>query len=133
MGHAALVNLWLKLADPHHIRSRLMAFRVLVLAHAPDADKQIHQSAIDTGMYQLYTVVVKNQEEAVEVSADFAESKQIDSILLCPGFKHSDVAEIAQRVGKNVAVAVARVDGPSSRVSQEARIREGYSATKGRD
>ena len=110
-----------------------MAFRVLVLAHAPDADKEIHQSAIDTGVYQLYSVVVKNQEEAVEVSADFVKNKHIDSILLCPGFRHSDVAGIVQTVGKNVAVAVARGDGPSSRVSQEARIREGYSAKKGKD
>jgi len=110
-----------------------MAFRVLALAHAPDADKEIHQSAIDTGMYQLYTVVVKSQEEAVEVSADYVKSKQIDSILLCPGFKHSDVAEIVKTVGKNVAVAVARGDGPSSRVSQEARIREGYSTKRGND
>ncbi len=110
-----------------------MAFRVLFLTHAPDADKKIHRSAIDTGMYQLYTVVVKNQEEAVKVSADFVKSKQIDTILLCPGFRHSDVAEIAQTVGKNVAIAVARGDGPSSRVSQEARKREGYSAKKGKD
>ncbi len=110
-----------------------MVFRVLFLAHARDADKEVHQSAIDTGMYQLYTVVVKNQEEAVEVSADFVKIKHIDSILLCPGFRHSDVAEIAQKVGKNVAIAVARGDGPSSRVSQEARKREGYSAQKGKD
>ena len=97
-----------------------MAFRTLFIAHAPDADKEIHRSIIDTGMYQLFTVVVKNQEEAVEVSADFVKSKHIDSILLCPGFRHSDVAEIAQTVGENVAIAVARGDGPSSRVSQEA-------------
>ena len=110
-----------------------MAFRVLFLAHASDANKEIHQSAIDTGMYQLYSVVVKNQEEAVEVSADFEKRKHIDSILLCPGFRHSDVAEIAKTVGKNVAIAVARGDGPSSRVSQEARKREGYFGQKCKD
>ncbi len=43
-----------------------MAFKVLFLAHAPDAVKEIHQNQIDTGMYQLSTVVVKNQAEAVE-------------------------------------------------------------------
>ena len=84
-------------------------------------------------MYQLFTAVVKNQAQAVEVSADYAKSEQIDSILLCPGFRHSDVAEIAQTVGKNVAIAVARGDGPSSRVSQEVRKREGYTAKKGKD
>ena len=110
-----------------------MAFRTLFIAHAPDADKERHRSVIDTGMYQLFTVVVKNQEQAVEVSADFVKRKQIDSILLCPGFSHSDVAEIAKTVGSDVAVAVARGDGPSSKVSQEARKREGYFTKRGKD
>ncbi|HEB10005.1 MAG TPA: hypothetical protein ENI06_02185 [Spirochaetales bacterium] len=77
-------------------------------------------------MYQLFTVVVKSQEEAVEVSSDFIKKEHIDSILLCPGFKHSDVAEIVKTAGSNVAVVVARGDGPSNKASQEARSREGY-------
>ena len=72
-------------------------------------------------MYQLFTVVVKSQEEAVEVSSDFIKKEHIDSILLCPGFKHSDVAEIVKTAGSNVAVVVARGDGPSNKASQEAR------------
>lgn len=48
-----------------------MAFKTLFIAHAPDANKERHRSVIYTGMYQLFTVVVKNQEEAVEVSSDF--------------------------------------------------------------
>ena len=110
-----------------------MAFRVLFIAHAPDADKEIDRSIIDTGMYQLFTVVVKSQEVAVEVSSDFIKRENIDSILLCPGFSHSDVAEIAKMVGSDVAVAVARGDGPSSKVSQEARKREGYFIKRGKD
>jgi len=110
-----------------------MAFRTLFIAHAPDADKEIHRSIIDTGMYQLFTVVVKNQEEAIEVSSDFIKREHIDSILLCPGFKHSDVAEIAKTAGSNAAVVVARGDGPSSKVSQEALQREGYFTKRGKD
>lgn len=103
-----------------------MAFKVLSLAHAPDADKEKHRSAIDTGMYRLFTVVVRNQAEAVEVRREFVEGEDIDSILLCPGFGHGSVAEIAQAVGDNVAVSVARGDGPSSRASSAARRQEGY-------
>ncbi|GAH61192.1 hypothetical protein ES705_22345 [subsurface metagenome] len=110
-----------------------MAFRVLFIAHAPDADKGIHRSVIDTGMCQLFTVIVKNQEQAVEVSADFVKRKHIDSILLCPGFSHSDVAEIAETIGSHVAVAVARGDGPSNKVSQEALQREGYFTKRGKE
>jgi hypothetical protein len=31
-----------------------MAFKVVFLAHAPDADPVKHRSVIDTGTYQLY-------------------------------------------------------------------------------
>ena len=110
-----------------------MAFKTLFIAHAPDANRERHRSVIDTGMYQLFTVVVKNQEEAVEVSSDFIKREHIESILLCPGFKHSDVAEIAKTVGSNAAVAVVRGDGPSNKVSQEALQREGYFTKKGKD
>jgi len=109
-----------------------MAFKVLFLAHAPDADQEKHRNAIDTGMYQLFTVVVKNQAEALEVCKDFVEKEDIDSVLLCPGFTHSDVAEIVEAAGGNVAVSVARGDGPSGRVSLAARKREGYSGTRER-
>ena len=103
-----------------------MAFKALFLAHAPDADKEKHRSAIAMGMYQLFTVVVRNRAEAIEVCRDFVEKKSIDAVLLCPGFTHSDVAEIVKAVGKNVAVSVARGDGPSGKISLAARKREGY-------
>ena len=103
-----------------------MAFKVLFLAHAPDADKEKHRSVIDTGMYELSSVVVKNQAEAIEVCKDFIDKENIDSVLLCPGFTHSDVADIVKAVGNNVAVSVARGDGPSGRVFLEARKREAY-------
>jgi len=70
--------------------------------------------------------VVKNQEEAIEVCKDFIRDKKIYSILLCPGFTHTDVAEIFKTTGGSVAVSVARGDGPSGRVSLKARKREDF-------
>jgi len=107
-----------------------MAFKVLFLAHAPDAEKEIHRNTIDTGMYQLFTVVVRDQVEAREVCRDFVDEKNIDSVILCPGFTHSEVAEIVTVAGSNVAVSVARGDGPSGKVSLKARKREGYLGKK---
>jgi hypothetical protein len=100
-----------------------MPFKALFIAHAPDADKKKHRSKIDTGRYQLLAVVVRDQNQAVQTAKEFAEQEGVESILLCPGFTHSDVAEIADAVGPRVAVAVARGDGPSSRASAEARAR----------
>ena len=104
-----------------------MAFKTLFLAHAPDANKEQHRSLIDTGLYRLFSVVVKNQVEAIEVCKDFTQNKKIDSILLCPGFTHVDVAEIFEIVGGKVAISVARGDGPSNMVSLKARRRENFS------
>ena len=103
-----------------------MPFKVLFIAHARDADKEKHRSLIETGSYHLHTVVVKNQDEALEISRGFADNKNIDCILLCPGFTHNDVAEIVKITGGKVAVAVARGDGPGGKISLEARKRAGY-------
>jgi predicted XRE-type DNA-binding protein len=103
-----------------------MAFRTLFLAHAPDADKEKHHCFIDTGKYQLDVVIVRNQAEALEVSARLFKEKQIESILLCPGFSHRDIAEIVAITENKVSVCVARGDGPSNKISQEGLKRAGF-------
>ncbi len=103
-----------------------MSFNVLFIAHAPDADKQKHRSTIDTGKYHLLTVVVLNQAEAIEIAKELVEDQNIDTIILCPGFTNSNVAEIYNALGGRVGVAVARGDGPSNRISAQARRRAGY-------
>jgi hypothetical protein len=94
-----------------------MAFKALFIAHAPDADMSRHHTLIETGKYKLYTYVVKNQQEALTVCKDLYEKEKIDSVLLCPGFTHKDVAEIFEALGNKVAVCVSRGDGPSSKIT----------------
>ena len=101
-----------------------MAFKVVFLAHAPDAEPEKHRCMIETSKYKLFSVVVRDQAQAVEECRKLAKEEGIHSVLLCPGFTHRDVAEITEVVGGNVSVAVARGDGPSSRVSAEIRRRE---------
>jgi hypothetical protein len=103
-----------------------MAFKTLFLAHAPDADKEKHHCFIDTGKYQLDVVIVKNQAEALEVCTRLFSEKKIESILLCPGFTHQDIAEIVRAMDNKVAVCVSRGDGPSNRISLEALKRAGF-------
>ncbi len=101
-----------------------MAFKVVFLAHAPDAEPEKHRCVIETSKYKLFVVMVKEQVQAIEVCKKLVKEEGIHSVLLCPGFAHRNVAELAEAVGKNVAVAVARGDGPSNRVSTEVRKRE---------
>ena len=103
-----------------------MSFNSLFISSAPDADKTIHRSTIKTGKYKLTTVIVKNLQEALEVCDELVKKEAIDSILLCPGFTHRDVAEIVAVTDNKVAVVVARGDGPSAKIVQEAFKRAGY-------
>jgi hypothetical protein len=94
-----------------------MAFKAVFIAHAPDADVQKHHNLIDTGKYKLYTYVVRSQAEALKVCRDLHEKEKLDSVLLCPGFTHKDVAEIFAALGDEVAVCVSRGDGPSGKIT----------------
>ena len=106
-----------------------MAFKTLFLAHAPDADPEKHRSVVDTGRLKLFIVAVKSQAEALEVSRLFFEKENIEGIILCPGFSHSDTAEIFRALDGKVAINVARGDGPSNRITAPIIMREYYDAT----
>jgi hypothetical protein len=103
-----------------------MAFKVVFIAHAPDAEPEKHQCVVETSKYKLLVRLVKNQKQAVEVCKRLVEEEGIHSILLCPGFTHQNVAEISEAVGENVGVSVARGDGPSSKVAKDVMKREGW-------
>ncbi len=81
---------------------------------------------IDTGRYKLSVVVVKNQRETVEVCRKLVRDKGVHAVLLCPGFTHRDVAEIAETVGENVDVFVTKGDNSSHNISIKTMKREGW-------
>ena len=100
-----------------------MAFKAAFIAHAPDAEPEKHRGMIETSMYKLFTIVVKTQVQAVEECKRLVKKEGIHSVLLCPGFTEKNVVEIAEAVGENVGVAVARGDSPGRKVPTEVRIK----------
>ena len=107
-----------------------MAFNVAFLAHVPDAEAEKHRWLLETSKYKLFVVLVKDQDQAVEACKKLVKEEGIHSILLCPGFTHRDVAEIAEAVGGKVAVAVARGDGPSNMIAMQVMEKEGWFSEK---
>lgn len=103
-----------------------MAFKTLFLAHTPDADSDKNNCILETPKYKLFVRLVRGQKQALEVCKKLVKEEGIKSILLCPGFTHRDIAEIAGAVGSNVGISVARGDGPSGRISMEAMKRAGW-------
>ncbi len=94
-----------------------MAFKALFLAHAPDADYEKHRNVIDTGKYKLFTVVVKNQMEAIKVAKNIYKNEKINAVMLCPGFTNNDVSEIFMALKGKVSINVSRGDGSSNKIS----------------
>ena len=78
-----------------------MPFMALFIAHAPDADPEKHRAVIDTGLYKFFTVIVRDQEQALEVSRQMVAEEGIHSVLLCPGHSHEEVAAIAAAVARS--------------------------------
>ena len=103
-----------------------MAFKAAFLAHAPDAEPEKNRCMVETSKYKLFVVVVSNQEQAVKECKRLVKEEGIQSVMLCPGFTHESVAELAEVLGGEVGVFVARGDGPSTRASMEVMAREGW-------
>jgi len=101
-----------------------MAFKMVFLAHGSDAEPEKYRCVIETPKYKLFVVVVRGQDQAVEVCKKLAKEEGVQSILLCPRFTHINIAEISEAVGENVGFFVARGDGSSkSRNNNEKKRR----------
>ena len=107
-----------------------MMFKALFLAHTPDAEPKKHKCVIETSKYKLFVVLVRNQNQALEVCRNLIKEEGVHSILLCPGFTNKDITEISEAVGRNVGVSVARGDGPSNRIALEVMKRAGWFSEK---
>jgi len=101
-----------------------VAFKAAFIAHAPDGDAATHRAVIETPKYKLLVVVARDQGQAVAECRRMVDEEGIHAVMLCPGFTHRDVAEIAETVGPNVGVNVARGDGPGNRIAMEVIARE---------
>ncbi len=109
-----------------------MPFTALFIAHAPDAEPAKHRAVVDTGLYRLFTVVVRDQEQALAVCREIIAREGIHSVLLCPGNSNEDVAGISAAVGDKVSVSVARGDSRSMRVAAGAMEEAGWFAVQSR-
>jgi hypothetical protein len=103
-----------------------MPFTAAFIAHVPDAVPERDTAILETDLYRLFSVLVRDTDQAVEVCRRLVAEEALDSVLLCPGNTHADVARITDALGGAVSVSVARGDSPSARVAREAMDRAGW-------
>jgi len=101
-------------------------FRTALVAMAPDADPVRHRSVVETSIYSLTTVLVRNEDEAVTICKELVRKDGIQSFLLCPGFTNKGVARVADAVGEDVSVNVARGDNPSNAAAHRIMSEVGF-------
>ncbi|MBT3363457.1 MAG: hypothetical protein HN929_01245 [Chloroflexi bacterium] len=103
-----------------------MAFISAFISLTPDADPAKHTSVLETPMHTMYSVLVKDLSQTIDVCKKLVADKGVQSISLCPGFRNQGVGQIADAVGSQVAVTVARGDSPGSKLTSEILRKEGW-------
>lgn len=101
-------------------------FRTAFIALVPDAVPATHRSFIETPLYALTSVLVRDETEAIDVCTRLAKREGVTSLILCPGFTHGSVARISEAVGEGVSVNVARGDGPGNKAAFDAMAKAGW-------
>jgi hypothetical protein len=103
-----------------------MPFTAAFIAHSPDADPATHRSVVETGLYTIHTVVVRDQAQGLAAAKELVEEHGVQSLLLCPGHSNEDVGQIQASVGENVSISVARGDPRGGRVAAQAMEAAGW-------
>ena len=101
-------------------------FRAALVAMTPDADPSKHRSVIKTPLYELTSILVKNEDEAVRICKELVQKDGVQSFLLCPGFTNKGVARVSEAVGDGISVNVARGDGPSNAIAHRIMSEVGF-------
>ncbi len=101
-------------------------FKAALVAMSPDANPEKHRSAIQTSIYELTSVLARDEDEAVAVCRDLVKKEGVQSIILCPGFTHRAICRVCEAVGQGVSINVARGDGPSNAIAQKIMSEAGF-------
>lgn len=101
-------------------------FVAAFMAMTPDADPAKHRSVIETPLYRLISVLVRNEDEAAKVCADLVRKEGVSSFILCPGFTNNAIGRLSEALGPGISINVARGDGPSNAIARQAMERAGF-------
>lgn len=101
-------------------------FIAAFVAMTPEAVPEVHRSVIDTPMYRLISVLVRDEAQAEKVCAELVRREGVSSFILCPGFTNQGVGSLSAALGPDVSVNVSRGDGPSNAVARRAMEKAGF-------
>lgn len=100
-------------------------FKTAFIAYVPDAEPQRDKCKIETSLYELTSILVKDEDQAIEVCQELVK-QGIHSIILCPGFTHKTIGKIIEATGEKVGISVARGDDKSTKIALKAMEEAGW-------
>jgi len=104
-------------------------FVAAFVAMTPDAGPE-HRSVIETPMYRLISVLVRDEHQAERVCVDLVDREGVSSFILCPGFTNKGIGTLSETLGPTISINVARGDGPSNVIARQAMERAGFFGKK---
>lgn len=96
-----------------------MSLNEAYLILVPNVDSKLDRSIIKKDNYKCITVLINDEDEALDVAKELLKSEDIHAFILCPGFSNSSVGTISSALGENISVNVARGDGKSTKIVDE--------------
>ena len=105
-----------------------MAFKVAVVIMAPDGAPKKHRASIKTPKLELIAVVgdLDDFDKIVNECTDLVRKQGVQALFLCPYFNQAEVAKLAEAVGEEIPIAVARSDVPGTMKMGAILTREGW-------
>ena len=99
-----------------------------LVAMAPGGDPKKHRASIKLpkGETTLVVCELSNYDQVTEVCKQLVQNEGVQSFILCPGFTHEGVAKVANAVGPEIAINVARGDPPSGMITGQILAKEGW-------
>ncbi len=97
-----------------------MKFNTLYVSKWTDGDFT-DVRVIKTMSYSLHSMVAGDSCDRIAEIGKYCRANNIHSVVLCPGFTHQMVADVAKEVGAEISVAASRADGPGSLASAVVR------------
>lgn len=96
-----------------------MSLNEAYLILVPNVNPSVDRSEIVKDNYKCLTVLVNDEDEALREALSLVESESIHAFVLCPGFTNVGIGKMAEALGENVSVNVARGDGRSTKIVNE--------------
>jgi len=102
------------------------ALKELFIIKVPQLDQETPRTEIILPHYEFYTLLVEDYNMALDLGSKLVQEKKIHAVILCAGFTNEEVGDLTRELGHDVGVLIARGDGRTSSIVNQAIENAGW-------